>query len=65
MIHNHALKGCTINVIAYPIYSSERPGRSFNFEFSKGGRLFEGGALSREALIEHIKETSKYFELVS
>ena len=39
--------------LRYRIYSSERPGRPFNFEFSKGG------AYSREALIEYIKETSK------
>ena len=31
----------------------------------KGGRLFQGGALSREALIEYIKKISKYFQLVS
>ena len=43
----------------YRIYSSERPGRSFNFEFSNGG------AYSREALIKYIKETSKYFQFVS
>ena len=43
----------------YRIYSNERPGRSFNFEFSNGG------AYSREALIKYIKETSKYFQLVS
>ena len=47
------------SVLTYRIYLSERPGRSFNFEFSKGG------AYSREALIEYIKETSKYFQLVS
>ena len=41
-------------------------GRSFNFGFSKGGgRLFEGGALSKQALIKHFKKTSKYFQLVS
>ena len=51
--------------LKYRIHSSERPGHSFNSEFSKGGCLFEGGALSREALIEYIKETSKYFQLVS
>ena len=59
----------TINVILlilpelkktiYRIYSSERPGRSFNFELPKGG------AYSKEALIEYIKKTSKYFQLVS
>ena len=32
---------------------------------SQRGGLFEGGALSREALIEYIKKTSKYFQLVS
>ena len=31
-------------MVKYRIYSSERPGRSFNFEFSKGG------AYSRETL---------------
>ena len=34
----------------YRIYSSERPGRSFNFGFSKDG------AYSREALIKYIKD---------
>ena len=43
----------------YRGYSSERPGASFNFGFLKGG------VYSREALIEYIKETSKYFQLVS
>ena len=46
------------------IYSSEDPGRSLDFEFAKGGRLFEGGALSRKALIKYIKKTSKRFQLV-
>ena len=44
----------------YRIYSSERPGRSFNMS-SQRGRLFEGGALSKKALIKYIKKTSKYF----
>ena len=48
-----------IHEIDYRIYSKERPGRSFNFKFS------EGGAYSREALIEYIKKTSKYLQLVS
>ena len=39
----------------YRIYSSDRPGRSFNFRFSKGG------AYSREAHIKYIKKTLKYF----
>ena len=53
-----------IDLCAYRIYSSERPGRSFNFGFSKGG-TFEGVALSREALIKCVKKTSKYFQFVS
>ena len=53
-----------IDLSAYRIYSSERPGRSFNFGFPKGGTL-EGIAHSREALIKCIKKTSKYFRLVS
>ena len=42
------------NIRNYRIYSSDRPGRSFNFWFSKGG------AYSREAHIKYIK-TLKYF----
>ena len=44
----------------YRIYSSERPGVSFNFGFLKGE-----GAYSREALIEYIRKTLKYFQFVS
>ena len=45
--------------LSIPYLLEWAPGRSFNFEFSKGG------AYSREALIEYIKETSKCFQLVS
>ena len=49
---------------AYRIYWSTEC--SFNFGFTKeGGRLFEGGPFSTEALIKYIKKTSKYFHLVS
>ena len=39
--------------------------RSDLFGVLEEQRLFEGGTLSREALIKYIKKTLKYFELVS
>ena len=44
----------------YRIYSSECPGVSFNFGFLKGENAY-----SREALIEYIRKTLKYFQFVS
>ena len=49
MDHGFLLWSVTLNFVSYRIYSSERPGRSFNFEFSKGElirkrRSFEGDA---------------------
>ena len=51
-------------ISVHTAFTRDRPGRSFNFGFPKGG-TFEGIALSREALIKCIKKTSKYFQLVS
>ena len=47
--------------VAYRIYSSELPGRSFNFEFSKGG------AYSRKALFRGMRSLniSKDIKLLS
>ena len=39
MDHGFLLWSVTLNFVSYRIYSSERPGRSFNFEFSKGEEL--------------------------